>query len=129
MDSSKFLSKVVGLYLIFISSAMLLQMQPFMHRVISLNHDAALMFSLGFICLILGLLMVIVHNLWQWNWKLIITLIGWMTLFKGAMLIIAPGYMDTLTIAFVKHIKIAYGVACFDLAIGILLTYIGFKKT
>lgn len=45
------------------------------HRImtnIKINNPS-LMFVIGFFILILGILMVIAHNIWEWNWKVLIT--------------------------------------------------------
>lgn len=70
MDISKFLSKVIGIYLIVVAIAMFVNTHQFMIDVNSLINDAPLMFVTGFFTLILGLLMVVSHNVWQGNWRI-----------------------------------------------------------
>ncbi|MGB0897185.1 MAG: hypothetical protein ACPGU9_06830 [Flavobacteriaceae bacterium] len=38
----------------------------------------------------LGLTSVLLHNIWELNWKLIITVIGWSTLLKGMYIFVFP---------------------------------------
>jgi hypothetical protein len=128
MNVSKFLSKVIGIYLIIISIAMLTNMDQFIHYVSNLINDVPLMFVTGFFTLILGILMVVGHNIWQWNWRILITIIAWLTLLKGASIIFYPQFIDKTTILFLKNINIAYVAAGFDFVLGILLSYFGFKK-
>ena len=78
MNTSKFLSKVIGLYLILVSLVMLSNIERFMHLVDGMIHNPSLMFAFSFVILILGLLMVLSHNVWQWNWRVLVTLICWM---------------------------------------------------
>ncbi|MEH6765115.1 MAG: hypothetical protein V7655_11500 [Aequorivita antarctica] len=44
----------------------------------------------AFISIIIGLLNVIFHNIWDSNWTIIITLIGWIALGMGLLLFILP---------------------------------------
>ncbi|MCL9684841.1 hypothetical protein [Legionella maioricensis] len=129
MDTSKFLSKVLGLYLLIIGVAMFVDMHQFTRYVYKLVNDAPLMFVTGFFTLILGLLMVVSHNVWELHWRLIITIIAWLTLFKGASIIFFPEFIDHLSLSFVHHLNFAYASASFDFLLGALLTYLGFKRS
>lgn len=128
MDVSKFLSKAIGIYLIIVSIAMLVNMHQFIVNVNNLVNNAPLMFVTGFFTLILGILMVLSHNIWQWNWRVIITIIAWISLLKGASIILYPQFIDKSTILFIQNINIAYIAAGFDFVLGVLLTYFGFKR-
>lgn len=129
MAVSKFLSKVIGIYLIIVSIALLVNMQQFINLVNTLINDAPLMFVSGFFTLILGILMVVSHNIWQWNWRVLITIISWLTLFKGASIVLYPQFIDSMTILFVGSMNIAYIAAGMDLVLGVVLCYFGFRHT
>lgn len=128
MDCSKFLAKVIGIYLILVSFAMLSHVHLFITNVNYLIHDVPLMFVMGFITMILGILIVVSHNVWQFNWRLIITLIGWLTLFKGLSLLLYPHLIDQVTRLFLQDVNVAYVIAFIDLLIGVLLSYVGCKS-
>ncbi|MCE0722495.1 hypothetical protein [Legionella resiliens] len=128
MDKSKFLSKVLGIYLIIVSLAMFANLQQFTIYVQELLKDAPLMLVTGFWTLIIGLLMVVTHNVWQWNWRLLITLIGWIILLKGTSMIFYPHYVDRATLVFMQDTSMAYSAAGFELILGIILSYLGFKR-
>ncbi|VEB32780.1 hypothetical protein [Legionella cherrii] len=128
MDTSKFLSKVLGIYLIVVSLAILINLHQFTLYVQELLKDGPLMLVLGFWTFTVGLLMVVAHNIWQWSWRLLITIIAWIILLKGANMIFYPHYIDRATLLFVQNNSIAYSAAGFDLIIGIILCYLGFKR-
>ena len=48
-----------------------------------MTDDKAFVISTGYITLLMGLVTVILHNVWAWNWTLVITILGWSTLIKG----------------------------------------------
>lgn len=128
MDKSKFLSKVLGIYLILVSLAMFVNLEQLTLYVQDLLKNAPLMLVIGFWTLILGLLMVVSHNVWQWNWRLLITIISWIVLLKGASMVFYPHYVDKATLLFMQNKSIAYSTAGFELILGIILTYLGFKR-
>lgn len=129
MDRSKFLAKMLGIYLILVSIAVSLNLQQFINTVNSLIHDLPLMFVTGFVTLILGILMVVSHNLWQWNWRLLITIIGWIILIKGASILFFPHSIDQITNLFLQNKIVAYGAAGVDFILGLILCYFGFKRS
>lgn len=127
MDVSKFLAKVIGIYLFIVSIALFLNVHQFVSYVNSLINNVPLMFVSGFITLILGILLVVSHNIWQFNWRIIITLIAWLTLFKGMTLIFYPHFIDVVTAVFIVNMTVAYIGAAVDLLLGLILIYFGFS--
>ncbi len=128
MDVSKYLSKVMGIYLIIISMAMLIDMHQFMVNISVLLNDAPLMFVAGFFTLIIGLLAVVSHNIWQWNWRVLVTIIAWLTVIKGASIIFYPQYIEYASAQFVNSMSCAYIAAGIDLVLGLVLCYCGFRR-
>jgi uncharacterized membrane protein HdeD (DUF308 family) len=90
----------------------------------SFEKSQALTLISGFLSLIVGTILVTYHNLWVTNWTLIITIIGWITLLKGILLIIYPEF-----ISFFKGIyrnNQIWGILM--LIIGLIFGYYGFIK-
>ncbi|MES2219083.1 MAG: hypothetical protein V4501_11815 [Pseudomonadota bacterium] len=128
MDISKFLSKVIGFYLIIVTSAMLLNIHQFTNNVANLMNDAPLLFITGVFTLVLGLLMVVSHNIWEWNWRVVITIFSWIALLKGIGILFYPQMMNKSAFFLIEHTSIAYLGAVCDLVIGIILCYFGCKR-
>jgi hypothetical protein len=55
----------------------------FLGRVIGSTEDRAVTISTGYITFLLGLVTIVLHNIWVLDWRISITLLGWITLFKG----------------------------------------------
>lgn len=128
MKNSKFLSKVIGIYLMIISAAMLFNMPLFLSEVNLLLQNASMMFVAGFFTIIIGVLLVVSHNVWQWNWKVMITLISWLVLLKGVSLIFYPQLIDRISIHFANNMTVAYIVAGLYFIFGIIFCILGFKR-
>ena len=87
---SIFFAQVVGFYILLLCALMLLQPQRF-KKIMSdiLGHQASL-----FICatmnILFGLVILVPHNMWVAGWPVLITIIGWLTLLKGAVTLFFP---------------------------------------
>jgi len=87
--------------------------------------NAALTYLTGFIALILGLLLVNYHNIWESNWTVLITIIGWLALIKGVLIIALPKFVHQLS----KPIFEGWGFRIFPyvaIFMGLLFGYFGF---
>ncbi|MEJ2114348.1 MAG: hypothetical protein P8X62_11925, partial [Flavobacteriaceae bacterium] len=107
MDNSLFLAKFWGWYLMIFF--LILSFNPKRIRQIfdDLRDEKFLIVS-SFIAIIVGLLNILFHNIWESNWKLIITLIGWISLFIGLALFILPkqtvAWLELLNVKLVQVI-------------------------
>ena len=52
-------------------------------RTIKMTEDKTITVSTGYITFLLGLVTVILHNIWVADWRVAITILGWVTLLKG----------------------------------------------
>ncbi|ARV07112.1 hypothetical protein BTO04_10625 [Polaribacter sp. SA4-10] len=108
MDYSIFLAKFWGYYLLIFF--VILSFNPKRIRQIfnDLN-DEKFLIILSFLSIIIGLLNILFHNIWESNWKLIITLIGWVSLFIGLALFIFPKRtIDWLKFINIKFVQVIY---------------------
>ena len=90
MDASIFLAKVIGLFLSISTISIIIRYKQFALIEKEVAKNPLLIYLSGFSALILGILLVVSHNMWVLDWRLIITIIGWMTLFKGIFRIFSP---------------------------------------
>ncbi len=125
MDISIFLAKALGLYFFILAIVMFINAQ----RVRTMMNEIAstpFMFVTGLMSLIIGILLVLSHNIWAADWKVIITIIGWLALIKGIVRLIFPEYVFSLIKKFVNNITIYYISNLIMLLLGIYLSYVGF---
>lgn len=55
--------------------------------------NAALIYLMGFTAVILGFLIVNYHNIWVKDWTVLITILGWLALMKGVLIIAFPSFV------------------------------------
>ncbi|WP_188650730.1 hypothetical protein [Yeosuana aromativorans] len=128
MDASFILAKFWGWYLIIFFLILSLNPQRIKQIFKDLNDEKFLIIT-AFLAIIIGLLNIIFHNIWELNWKLIITLIGWISLFMGLALFIFPKKtipsLELINIKFVQTIYMLLffiGLFLLNMVYGILPT-------
>ena len=127
MEISLFLAKFWGWYLIIFF--VILSFNPKrIKQIFDDLKDERFLIIISFIAIIVGLLNILFHNIWEPNWKLIITLIGWLALFKGLSLFIFPKrtvkWLDVINIKFVQLLYMLLfflGLFLLNIAYGIVL--------
>lgn len=81
-DISIFLAQFWGWYMVIF--CLLLVVRPKrMAQILSYLEDEKYLVLTSLLAILLGLFTVILHNIWEYNWKLIITILGWVSLTKG----------------------------------------------
>jgi len=104
-EASIFLAKFWGWYLIIFF--LILSFNPKrIVQVIKDLEDQKFVIVISFMAIVIGLLNILFHNVWEDDWRLIITFIGWIALFIGLSLFIFPKrtvlWLDYLNIKFVQ---------------------------
>lgn len=125
MEVSLFLAKLMGIYLLIIGLAYFIK-REFLRVVLEDFYKSPALIALGSIFnIILGLLIILNHNIWEFSWKIMITIIGYLSLVKGILHLYFPQVARTIASVFIrKDIFVYSGVI--SLALGVYLLYHGF---
>jgi hypothetical protein len=83
MTNSKLIAGLVGPLLAAIGIAMLINRNLIPAVIGEAAHNDALVFLSGLLALLAGVAIVRVHNLWIADWRLLLTVIGWLAVFSG----------------------------------------------
>ena len=87
--------------------------------------DSSYLILCGFIAIIIGFLIIGNHNIWEKNWTVMVTIIGWIALFEGILLLIFPKYILIFKpIMTPKNINIIIIPIAF--IVGLVFAYFGF---
>ncbi len=65
--------------------------------------DEKLLFIISFIAIIIGLINILIHNIWTTDWRIFITLFGWIALFKGIIFFSFPNIAKKELMKFRKN--------------------------
>jgi len=122
MDISVFLARFWGsLFLILGLSTV---GAKFLGRVIQYTEDKTITVSTGYITFLLGLATVVAHNLWVADWRIAVTILGWITLIKGIEKIVFPDRINKKAQMF-KGQQTLWGFVI--LLIGVVYFWMSFK--
>lgn len=124
MELSIFLAKVIGLYFLIACLAVLINHKPFNQLVNEYVKDRPILLFHSLVALLIGLILVVSHNVWVYGWPVVITAIGWLTLLKGIAHLLAPQKTIEWGLSIYKSLEPVLFVI--GLVIGIYLTYVGF---
>jgi hypothetical protein len=90
MYASIFLGKLFGFYLLFVGLVMFMQKAKLLPMFEKIVQKPAMYFYGGLINLVMGLLLVLSHNVWSFSWPLILTLLSYLILLKGLLFLFFP---------------------------------------
>lgn len=88
-------------------------------------HATPMAYLGGIMAVVVGMLIVSYHNVWEVSWTLIVTLIGWLALIKGALLLIIPEAFINLASPLFKS-KFLPTIGVSTIILGLVLGYFGF---
>ena len=81
MDVSIFFARFWGSFFVIFGLLFIITRQ--LGKTIEMTDNKAFVISTGYITLLMGLVTIILHNVWVADWRVAITILGWSTLIKG----------------------------------------------
>ena len=125
METSIFLAKVIGLVSVISTIAVLVRYKEHLAFEEETVKNPVLVYLSGFVFLVLGVLLVVSHSVWTLDWRIVITIMSWLVLLKGAGRIFFPNAVMLLIAKKRDNRKFIIGEVVVLLA-GLYLLYYGF---
>lgn len=122
MELSYITAKIISILYVSIGLGLLIGRFNFRKLAEDLKKSPGLTFIIGIADVIFGVVLVQYHNIWLWNWVVLVTITGWGLLIGGIILIIFPNCIKIPEMLFKNTIM--WGV--FALVVGIIFGYFGF---
>jgi hypothetical protein len=129
MQRSIYLAKLIGPVFVAMGVGMLLNAPIFRILAEQFLSSYALIFLAGLLTLTAGIALVLAHNVWIGDWRLIITLIGWLSVIGGMFRIIAPNLVVRIGGAAIGHGEVFMVAGFVVLVLGGVLSYFGYADT
>lgn len=126
MDISVLLAKVLGPYFLILGISMFINVARVKSVVEDLSDNTPLLFFSGSIALIFGTLIVVVNNIWSADWRIVVTLVGWIILVKGVMRVLFPQMVLNAARNVVQSNMAYYITTSVVTLIGLFLSYCGY---
>jgi hypothetical protein len=127
MTPSIFIARILGPLLGMIGIGLLLESETFRAMAAEFLHSSALIYLTGIITLAVGLAILNVHHLWERDWRVVITIFGWLFLIGGIFRLLAPSLVRRMGESFIAHQRWPIAGAVVTLALGAFLTVVGYQ--
>jgi positive regulator of sigma E activity len=90
MDRSLFLARLMGPTFVVIALGMLINLGTYESMIAEALHTGILFYLSGLLSLLAGLAIVNLHNMWCADWRVIVTVLGWLMTIGGIIRIVLP---------------------------------------
>jgi hypothetical protein len=126
METSIFIARLLGPPLL-LAGLSLIAHQSFYRSVAeNVRNAPALLYMIGMLRLLAGLAIVLVHNVWVADWRVLITLIGWIALVRGVLILAAPEAVIGMTRSFLEREGMLALLAAVAIVLGGALCFFGY---
>jgi hypothetical protein len=126
MSPSIFLARLIGPMMLVIGLAVFANQRGFREMAEEFMASRALMFLAGLIIMPAGLAIVLTHNLWTADWRVLITIFGWLNVVGGAIRLAGPPFLAQTGRAMLKQPYFTPVAAAIWVILGLLFCFFGF---
>jgi hypothetical protein len=127
MTPSTFIARILGPVLVIVGIGLLLEGDTLRTMADEFLHSAALIYLSGVITLAVGLAILNVHHLWVRDWRVLLTILGWLFLIGGIFRVLAPSLVQRVGEPLIAHQRWPLAGAIVTLALGGFLTVMGYQ--
>lgn len=126
MDTSIFLARLLGPIFLVVGVAMLAQPGSFQAMLREFIESRLMMYLAAVLGLLGSWTLVLVHNVWVTDWRVIVTLMGWLGIMRAIVTIYRPAWIVAAGRALLRYAPSFRIAGLIDLALGLVLTAGGF---
>ena len=128
MQTSLFLAKLIGPVMLVIGLAVFANQRGFRDMAEEFMASRALMFLSGLLIMPVGLAIVLTHNIRAADWRVLITLFGWLNAIGGAVRLVAPAFVMKTGRAMLRRPYFVIVAAAIWVVLGLLFCLFGFLR-
>ncbi|MAF59306.1 MAG: hypothetical protein QF858_01245 [Candidatus Pacebacteria bacterium] len=126
MDLTIFLAQIMGVYFLVTGVGALLNPERTRRAMNEVGKSYVLPYFDGALALVVGLLIVLTHNVWDSLLTGVVSAVGWLSLAEGVLMMLLP---QASIVGFMKHFNTKSAITGFSIVaivVGAYLTYISF---
>ena len=127
MQTSLFLAKLLGPVMLVIGLAVFANQRGFRDMAEEFMASRALMFLSGLLIMPVGVAIALTHNVWTSNWRVLITIFGWLCAIGGALRLFGPLIVVKAGHAMLKQPHFTTVAAAIWVALGLLFCFFGYR--
>ncbi len=122
MSSTDFIARLIGLYCVVFALAILINRRSVVGAIEKVAQDQAALLIIEVFGLAAGLAIVIGHEVWTNPLGIVVTLLGWIMVLRGGILLLLPSEKIAEVFAFAAWPQRSQIYALATLGVGVLLT-------
>ena len=126
MQVSAFIARLMGPMLLINAVAILVNRRGFQDMIAGATRNPSVIYLTGLLTLLAGLLVVEFHNVWVLDWRVLVTIVGWLGILGGIARIVFPAGMAALGEKMVSRDSLMVGGAIVSILLGGTLTIKGY---
>ena len=129
MQTSRYLAKLIGPVFVTIGVGLLLNPSLFRAMAVQFLESRPLIYLSGLLVLPVGIAIVLAHNDWVADWRVIITVLGWLFIIGGVIRIVVPQLVQSIGGAMFHLTAVPAVAGVFMLVLGAVLGYFGYRAS
>ena len=123
MEKALLVASVMGPIYVLVGLSVLLYAGQWQKVIESWKKDHLQMMTLKLLMGILGLIVIQIYNVWEWNVWVLVTLTGWCMLAKSVLYFLLPGWFITGALDLAKNSTLIYVGGLVSTVVGAVLSY------
>jgi len=132
MTTSKYLARLIGPVLAVAAIGMAIGLmqegESYSSMIKEFIGSRALIFITGVLALVAGVAIVNAHNLWVQDWRVIVTVLGWLLVIRGVINLVFPAFAQTLGDRIVASHAGSVAGAAVAFVLGAILCLMGYEE-
>lgn len=126
MSTTVALARIFALYLVIAGLSLLLNRRFFKAVLKDLTQSHIAMMLIGIMTLIMGCVLITLHNHWQNGWQCWVSTMCWLTFIAGVVRTLFPSFIMRLAPKILTHDRYFYYGGIISIIIGGIFGYYGF---
>ena len=127
MTTSPYLARLIGPVLAVAGASMLLRPSGYVTIIADMLRSPALLYIACALGLLGGIALVLAHNVWTSDWRVIITLVGWISVLESAVWMLFPTQAERLASPMLSSPLLPLWGGAIVLLVGAVLSYFGYR--
>ncbi len=126
METTLFLARILAVVYVVFGAGLFINSRYYSKVYGDFVKNCALLFVASLILLVVSTVIVLVHNIWEWQWYVIITVVGWVGLVKAFLFLVLPKKTVKIVGGVVKSKVLFITGGLIAVVIGVVLGYFSF---
>ena len=129
MTLTAYVAQLLGVYLVLSGVLMIVREQTMMLLVPKFVDTPPFLYFLGSLRVLIGLAIVLAHNMWIGTLGTVIYVVGWLTILRGIAMLVLPVETERKILAAFSRGNVWYTTAIVAIVLGGWLAYAGFTAS